>query len=153
CEDVAQLLGLPLQRTVKSIVLAVDAPRKEGHPAGEATIWLLLVRGDHELNEVKAGKVDGLKDGFRFATEAEIVATLGPRPGYLVPLATRRPIRIRADRTVANMSDFVCGANEDGFHIAGVNWVRDLPEPVVADVRSVVAGDPSPDGKGVLAIQ
>ncbi len=153
CEDVAQLLGLPLERTVKSIVLAVDAPKKEGQPAADAAIWLLLIRGDHELNEVKAGKVAGLRDGYRFATEAEIVATFGTKPGYLGPIGARRPIRIVADRTVANMSDFVCGANEEGFHTTGVNWGRDLPEPEVADLRSVVAGDPSPDGKGVLAIQ
>jgi prolyl-tRNA synthetase len=152
CEDVAQLLGLPLERTVKSIVLAVDAGKADGH-AGGAAIWLLLIRGDHELNEVKAGKVTGLKDGYRFATEAEIVATFGTRPGYLGPIGTKRPIRIVADRTVANMSDFVCGANEEGFHLTGVNWGRDLAEPAVADLRNVVAGDPSPDGKGVLAIQ
>ncbi len=153
CEDVAQLLGLPLERTVKSIVLAVD--RRD--PAGNATgsdIWLLLIRGDHELNEVKAGKVDGLKAGFRFATEAEIRAAFGCRPGYLGPIGARQPVTVVADRTVANMGDFVCGANEEDFHIAGVNWGRDLPEPrQVADLRNVVAGDPSPDGKGVLAIQ
>jgi len=97
--------------------------------------------------------VAGLRDGFRFATEAEILATFGTRPGYLGPIGTKRPIKIVADRTVANMSDFVCGANEEDFHFTGVNWGRDLPEPQVADVRSVVAGDPSPDGKGVLAIQ
>jgi len=94
-----------------------------------------------------------LKDGFRFATEAEILAAFGTRPGYLGPINTRRPIRVVADRTVANMSDFVCGANEEDFHFTGVNWGRDLAEPDVADLRSVVAGDPSPDGKGVLAIQ
>ncbi|HTT10162.1 MAG TPA: proline--tRNA ligase [Burkholderiaceae bacterium] len=151
CEDVAQLLGIPLGRTVKSIALAVDAPA--AGDTREAAIWLLLIRGDHELNEVKANKVPGLKDGFRFATEAEILAAFGTRPGYLGPINTRRPIRVVADRTVANMSDFVCGANEEDFHFTGVNWGRDLAEPDVADLRSVVAGDPSPDGKGVLAIQ
>jgi prolyl-tRNA synthetase len=153
CEDVADLLGLPLARTVKSIVLAVDCGDAAGAPL-DPGVWLLLVRGDHDLNEVKAGKVAGLKDGFRFATEAEIRATFGCRPGYLGPIGTRRPIRIVADRTVANMSDFVCGANEENFHLAGVNWGRDLPEPeLIADLRNVLAGDPSPDGKGVLAIQ
>jgi prolyl-tRNA synthetase len=153
CEEVAELLGLPLERTVKSIVLAVDVKDSSGGVTG-SEIWLLLVRGDHELNEVKAGKVPGLKDGFRFATEAEIRAAFDCRPGYLGPIGTRQPVRVVADRTVANMSDFVCGANEEGFHIAGVSWGRDLPEPEqVADLRSVVAGDPSPDGKGVLAIQ
>jgi prolyl-tRNA synthetase len=152
CEDVAQLLGIPLERTVKSIVLAVEQRDADGKP-GDPSIWLLLVRGDHELNEVKAGKVAGLKDGFRFATEAEIRATFGCRPGYLGPIGAHRPIKVVADRTVANMSDFVSGANAEGFHFTGVNWGRDLPEPDVADIRSVVAGDPSPDGKGVLAIQ
>lgn len=147
CAQVAELLGLPLVRTVKSIVLAVD--RESG-----ADIWLLLLRGDHELNEVKAGKVPGLGNGFRFATEAEIRAAFGCRPGYLGPIGARRPLTIVADRTVANMSDFVCGANEEGYHLTGVNWGRDLPEPdLVADIRNVVAGDPSPDGKGRLAIQ
>jgi len=152
CEDVATLLGLPLARTVKSIVLAVDRLDEAGNP-GPAEIWLVLIRGDHELNEVKVGKVEGLKGGFRFATEAEILDTFGCKPGYLGPIGTRRPVRLVADRTVANMSDFVSGANEEDFHYTGVNWERDLPEPHVADVRSVVAGDPSPDGKGVLAIQ
>jgi prolyl-tRNA synthetase len=152
CEDVAELLGLPLVRTVKSIVLAVDRHDEAGNPA-PAEIWLVLVRGDHELNEVKVGKVEGLKGGFRFASEAEILDTFGCKPGYLGPIGTRKPVKVVADRTVANMSDFVSGANEQDFHFTGVNWVRDLPEPVVADVRSVVAGDPSPDGKGVLAIQ
>jgi len=153
CEEVAELLGLPLERTVKSIVLAVDRRDPSGNVTG-SEIWLLLIRGDHELNEVKAGKLPGLKDGFRFATEAEIRSAFGCRPGYLGPIGTRQPVRVVADRTVANMSDFVCGANEADFHIAGVNWGRDLPEPEqVADLRNVVAGDPSPDGKGALAIQ
>ncbi len=151
CEDVAQLLGIPLTATVKAIVLAVDRPEEQGRTSAE--IWLLLVRGDHELNEVKAGKVAGLSGGFRFATEAEIRAAFGCRPGYLGPVNTRLPVQVVADRTVANMNDFVCGANEEDFHLAGVNWGRDLPEPMVADLRSVAAGDPSPDGKGVLAIQ
>jgi len=151
CEDVAAFLGLPLARTVKSIVLAVDTAT--GDEPAPAEIWLVLIRGDHELNETKVGKVDGLKGGFRFATEAEIVDTFGCKPGYLGPICTRRPVRVVADRTVANMSDFVSGANDEGYHYTGVNWGRDLAEPVVADVRSVVAGDPSPDGKGVLAIQ
>ena len=151
CEDVAAFLGLPLARTVKSIVLAVDSAT--GDELAPAEIWLVLIRGDHELNEIKVGKVDGLKGGFRFATEAEIVDTFGCKPGYLGPIGTRRPVRVVADRTVANMSDFVSGANDEGYHYTGVNWGRDLAEPVVADVRSVVAGDPSPDGKGVLAIQ
>jgi prolyl-tRNA synthetase len=153
CADVAALLGLPLDRTVKSLVLATD----EKNDAGEivkSTVWLLLVRGDHELNEIKAGKLHGLKAGFRFATGAEIEDHFGCKPGYLGPIGTKKPVKVVADRTVANMSDFVCGANEEHFHFTGVNWGRDLPEPdEVADIRNVVAGDPSPDGKGELAIQ
>jgi prolyl-tRNA synthetase len=153
CEEVADLMGLPLARTVKSIVLAVDRKDEAGRPMA-ADIWLLLLRGDHELNEVKAGKLPGLNGGFRFASEAEIRAAFGCRPGYLGPIGARQSVTVIADRTVANMSDFVCGANEEGFHLAGVNWSRDLPEPAtVADLRNVVAGDPSPDGNGVLAIQ
>ncbi len=153
CSEVAALLGLPLARTVKSLVLATD----ERSVAGDiirTTVWLLLVRGDHDLNEVKAGKVAGLKDGFRFATVAEIDEHFGCKPGYLGPIGLRRPVKVVADRTVARMADFVCGANETDFHYTGVNWGRDLPEPdSVADLRNVVAGDPSPDAKGVLAIQ
>jgi prolyl-tRNA synthetase len=160
CEDVATLLGLPIERTVKSLVIAVD-PTADAAAAGEqARVTLLLVRGDHELNEVKAGKVAGLK-GFRFATEAEIVEHFGCRPGYLGPIGTPKPVRVIADRTVARMSDFVCGANREGHHHTGVNWARDV-EPQLAlhgitleeaDLRNVVAGDPSPDGAGRLAIQ
>ncbi len=147
CEDVAKLLGIPLERTVKSIVLAADTPLG-------AEVWLLLVRGDHELNEVKVGKLLGLDSGFRFASEQEIIEHFGCPPGFLGPLNTQKPVKIVADRTVANMSDFVSGANEIDFHIQGINWGRDLPEPdIVADIRNVVAGDPSPDGKGALAIQ
>ena len=153
CEDVAALLGLPLSQTVKSLVLATDEKNEAGDIV-RSTVWLLLIRGDHSLNEVKAGKLPGLKDGFRFATAAEIDAHFGCRPGYLGPVATIKPVKVVADRTVAAMSDFVCGANAADFHHTGVNWGRDLPEPdQVADIRNVVAGDPSPDGKGVLAIQ
>jgi prolyl-tRNA synthetase len=153
CEDVAALLGIPLQRTVKSLVLATDEKSKAGDIV-KTTVWLLLVRGDHSLNEIKAGKVEGLKDGFRFATVSEIEDHFGCRPGYLGPIGTRKPVKVVADRTVARMADFVCGANEADFHITGANWGRDLPEPdLVADIRNVVAGDPSPDGAGVLAIQ
>ena len=157
CPDVAALLGLPLSQTVKSLVLATDDTNEQGEIV-KSTIWLLLVRGDHDLNEVKAGKIQladgsGLKAGFRFATESEIVAHFGTKPGYLGPIGVQN-VKVIADRTVANMSDWVCGANEEGFHIQGVNWGRDLPEPdLVADIRNVVEGDPSPDGKGVLAIQ
>jgi prolyl-tRNA synthetase len=147
CEDVATLLGLSLERTVKSVVLATDNE-------GKTELWLLMLRGDHELNEVKASKLAGLKDGFRFATEAEIVEHFGCKPGYLGPVGLKKPVHVIADLTVANMSDFVTGANEVDAHLTGVNWGRDLPEPeAVADLRNVVEGDPSPDGKGRLSIQ
>ena len=153
CADVATLLGLPLSQTVKSLVLATDEASEKGEIT-KTTVWLLLLRGDHDLNEVKASKVPGLKNGFRFASGSEIEAHFGCKPGYLGPLQMKQPVRVVADRTVALMADFVCGANEPDFHYTGVNWGRDLPEPdAVADLRNVVAGDPSPDGRGVLAIQ
>jgi len=157
CAAVATFLGLPLQHTVKSLVLATDALNEAGDIT-KTTVWLLLIRGDHNMNEVKVGKVEGLKDGFRFATVTEIEEHFGCKPGYLGPIFStddlKKPVKVVADRTVANMADFVCGANEADFHCTGVNWGRDLPEPdLVADIRDVVAGDPSPDGQGVLAIQ
>ena len=153
CEDVAELLGVPLQNTVKSLVLASDDTNDAGD-VQNTTVWLLLVRGDHSLNEVKAGKLDGLKAGFRFATAAEIDAHFGCKPGYLGLVDLKKPVKVVADRTVAMMSDFICGANAADFHYTGVNWGRDVPEPdLVADIRNVVVGDPSPDGKGVLAVQ
>ncbi len=152
CADVAALLGVPLTSTVKSLVLATDVAGTEG--ASVTTVWLLLVRGDHELNEVKAGKIPGLAGGFRFATANEIEANFGSPPGYLGPIGMNDGVRLVVDRTVATMSDFVCGANAVDFHYTGVNWGRDLPEPkLVADLRNVVEGDPSPDGKGPLSIQ
>ena len=144
CEDVAAFLNLPLEKTVKSVALAVDT-------ATGAKLFLLLLRGDHELNEIKVSKVAGLAD-FRFATEAEILEYFGTVPGYLGPVGLKKPLTIIADRTVANMSDFICGANKEGFHLSGINWERDLPEATVVDIRNVVAGDASPDGKGVLEI-
>ncbi|MDO5103270.1 MAG: proline--tRNA ligase [Lautropia sp.] len=160
CADVATFLGLPLDRTIKSLVLATEAAAGEGEPP-KVTVWLLMLRGDHSMNEVKVGKVPGLA-GFRFATEAEILDHFGTPPGYIGPVGTKKPVRLVVDRTVANMSDFVAGANEVDYHISGINWGRDLPLPapegesgpvMVADIRNVQVGDPSPDGKGVLAIQ
>ncbi|MDR6843192.1 prolyl-tRNA synthetase [Pseudoxanthomonas sacheonensis] len=135
CEEVAALLAIPLARTAKSIA-AMTA----------AGFVLALVRGDHAINEIKLAKVPGLAD-YRMATEAEILEHLGSEPGFLGPLNTKKPIRVVADREVAALADFVVGANEAGFHIAGVNWSRDLPEPdTVADIRNVVAGDRAQDG-------
>lgn len=153
CEDVALLLGVPLSTTVKSLVLATDVVDADGNPKG-SQVWLLLVRGDHDMNEIKVSKVPGLDKGFRFATNAEIEDHFGCKPGYLGPIALKQPVKIVADRDVAVMADWITGANVVDFHMTGVNWGRDLPEPdVVADIRNVVAGDASPDGKGVLAIE
>ena len=136
CEDVAALLQLPLQRTIKALAVMQDKD-----------FVLLFVRGDHSLNEIKTQKFLGT---FRFASEAEIRGALGCKPGYIGPVGAK--VRIVADRTVAAMSDLVCGANEEGFHLAAVNWGRDAGEPEVADIRNIVEGDPSPDGKGTLKI-
>jgi len=153
CADVAEHLGIRLQKTVKSLVLATEERDASG-AVKAVQIWLLLVRGDHDLNEVKAGKVEGLKTGFRFATVPEIIDHFGIKPGFLGPVGMKKPVKVVADRTVANMSDFVTGANRWDHHLTGVNWGRDLPEPdLVADIRNVCEGDPSPDGQGVLAIQ
>ncbi|MES2784043.1 MAG: proline--tRNA ligase [Pseudomonadota bacterium] len=153
CADVAQLLNVPLQSTVKSLVLATDETNDKGEIVA-SQVWLLLLRGDHDMNEIKAARVAGLDRGFRFATGAEIVDHFGTKPGYLGPIGTKKPVNIVADREVAIMSDWICGANEEDFHYTGVNWGRDLPEPVaVADLRNVVEGDLSPDGKGLLAIE
>ena len=141
CEEVAKLMGLALARTVKSVAVV-----------GEQGFVLALVRGDHMVNEIKLSKVPGLAE-FRLATEAEIQAHLGCEPGFIGPVKPVQAITVIADRSVAAMADFVVGANRKGFHLAGVNWGRDLPEPaLVADLRNVVEGDPSPDGKGTLRI-
>jgi prolyl-tRNA synthetase len=146
CEDVAALLCIPLARTVKSVaMMGEDAD-------GKPQFVLALVRGDHVVNEIKLAKLPGLGE-YRLATEGEIDTHLGSEPGFLGPVAPRQPIRVVADRSVASMADFVVGANEKGYHLAGVNWGRDLPEPdLVADIRNVVAGDPSPDGHGTLGL-
>ena len=139
CEDVAALLGIGIEKTVKAIALMADGQ-----------FYLLLLRGDHTLNEIKAAKLPGLAN-FRFATEEEIRAALNCPPGFIGPVGVAASVKIYADHTVAAMSDFVCGANKPKYHLAGVNFGRDLPEPsVVADIRNVVTGDPSPDGKGSL---
>ncbi|MDI9332251.1 MAG: proline--tRNA ligase [Alphaproteobacteria bacterium] len=152
CEDVAALLGVPLSTTVKSLVLATDRVLESG--ATQTTVWLLLLLGDHDMNEVKVGKLPGMEGGFRFASVAEIEDHFGCKPGFLGPVGLKKPVRVVADRSVACLADFICGANQPDHHITGVNWGRDLPEPAaVADIRNVVAGDPSPDGAGPLAIE
>jgi len=153
CAEVAELLGLPLTKTIKSLVLATDELNNEGVVV-KSQVWLLLVRGDHDMNEVKVGKLPGFEKGFRFASIAEIEDHFGCKPGYLGPIGLQKPLKIVIDREVAVMADWVCGANAVDFHMTGANWGRDLPEPdSVADIRNVVAGDASPDGKGVLAIE
>ena len=141
CEDVTALLNLPLSQSVKALAVV-----------SEDKMFMLLVRGDHQLNEVKAAKLPGL-NALRFATDKEIEARIGCRPGYIGPVGVSADVMVIADRSVVVMSDFVCGANEAGFHLTGVNFGRDLPEPAfVADIRNAIAGDPSPDGKGQLEI-
>lgn len=153
CADVAELLGVPLSTTIKSLVLATDIVDEAGNPKG-SQVWLLLLRGDHDMNEIKVSKLPGLNQGFRFATLAEIEDHFGCKPGYLGPLNLKKPVKLVADREAAVMADWITGANEVDFHMTGVNWGRDLPEPdLIADIRNVVAGDASPDGKGVLAIE
>jgi prolyl-tRNA synthetase len=146
CADVAEYLAVDLTHIVKSI--AVVSEKSEA----SKTFALLLLRGDHEMNEVKAGKIAAIAP-FRFASDSEVQEFLGCVPGYIGPVAVdREKVAIFADRAVAAMSDFVCGANQAGFHLTGVNFGRDLPEPDVVDLRNVVTGDPSPDGRGTLAI-
>jgi prolyl-tRNA synthetase len=153
CADVAQLLGVPLATTVKSLVLATDTLDEAGAVVS-SKVWLLLLRGDHDMNEVKVGKVPGLDQSWRFANTAEIESHFGCRPGYLGPIGLKQAVELVVDREVAVMADWICGGNEVDVHLTGVNWGRDLPEPTrVADIRNIVEGDASPDGKGVLAIE
>lgn len=141
CEDVAKLLGISIERTVKAIALIA-----------ENKFYLLLLRGDHNLNEIKVGKLPGLAD-FRFAIDEEIRSYLNCPPGFIGPVGVNANVTVIADKSVAIMSDFVCGANKPKFHLRGVNFGRDLPEPVlVADIRNVISGDTSPDGKGKLEL-
>ena len=152
CAEVAELLAIELNTAVKSLVLATDETNDKGETL-KTHVWLLLLRGDHEMNEVKVGKVPGLAN-FRFASLPEIDEHFGCQPGYLGPLNLKKPVKLVVDREVAVMANWICGANEADFHITGVNWGRDLPEPdLIADIRDVVAGDASPDGQGVLAIE
>jgi len=135
CEAVAELLHIPLQRTIKSVAVMTT----------DHTFVLALVRGDHQVNEIKLAKIQGLA-GYRMAEADELADYLGSEPGFIGPLGARKAIRVIADRDVAAMADFVVGANEKGFHITGVNWGRDLPEPEVADIRNVMEGDRAIDG-------
>ncbi len=144
CEAVAELLKIPLERNIKA--LAVMATENN-----QLKFYLLLLRADHSLNEIKVNKINGLAD-FRFATGDEVRENLnGCPPGFIGPVGVGSHVTVIADRTVVNMSDFVCGANKPKYHLRGVNFGRDLTEPaLVADIRNVVEGDASPDGKGTL---
>ncbi|WP_310742711.1 proline--tRNA ligase [Pasteurella multocida] len=142
--ELVEQFNQPIEKTVKTLV--VHATEESGHK-----LVALLVRGDHELNEIKAEKVDIVASPLQFATDEEIRAVVGAGTGSLGPINLPMPIVI--DRTVANMDNFSAGANQDGKHYFGINWVRDLPVPHIADLRNVVEGDPSPDGKGVLQIK
>jgi len=135
CQAVAELLDIALTATVKSVALMTS----------EGQFVLALVRGDHDINEIKLGKLAGMAD-YRLANEAEITAHLGADPGFLGPVNPAQAIRVIADRNAAALADFVVGANENGFHLTGVNWGRDLAEPEIADIRNVVAGDLAADG-------
>jgi len=146
CEQVAELLNIGLERTIKAMALIATLED------GNSQFNLLLLRGDHRMNEIKVNKLEGLKE-FRFATEEEVRENLKCPPGFIGPVGVGAHVRIIADRTVAAMSDFVCGANKPKYHLSGVNFGRDLPEPsIVADIRNVVEGDVSPDGKGLLSL-
>lgn len=148
CELVAEYLNVPLETNVKSVVFSVEKK------SGEKVLCMLLIRADHELNDVKVSKLPIFKEAkfYDMATEAQIMEFFGTTPGYLGPVKPLKEVVVIADRTVANMSDFICGGNKDGTHYVGVNWGRDLPEPQVEDIRNVVEGDPAADGNGTLAI-
>ncbi|MTD27266.1 proline--tRNA ligase [Erwinia sorbitola] len=142
--ELVEQFAIPIEKTVKTLM--VHATKESGH-----TLVALLVRGDHELNEIKAEHIDIVAEPLTFATEEEIRTLVNAGPGSLGPVGLNMPII--ADRTVAAMSDFSAGANIDGQHLKGINWERDLPLPRVADIRNVVEGDASPDGKGTLLIK
>ncbi|RRO10882.1 proline--tRNA ligase [Pectobacterium aquaticum] len=142
--ELVEQFTLPVEKTVKTLL--VKATEESGHK-----LVALLVRGDHELNEIKAEKIAQVASPLTFATEEEIRATIGAGPGSLGPVKLSIPVVV--DRTVAAMNDFSAGANIDGKHYFGINWERDVTLPQVADIRNVVEGDISPDGKGTLQIK
>jgi prolyl-tRNA synthetase len=145
CEDVANLIGARIQKTVKTIAL-INQTKKANE------FFIVLLRGDHELNEVKLSKIKDYEN-FRFATDEEVKEHLKCPPGFIGPVGVQPSIKILADKSVSILSDFICGANEPKLHLKGVNFVRDLPEPILfADLRKVVEGDMSPDKQGILKI-
>jgi len=142
--DLVEQFKLPIEKTVKTLIVAASEE-------SEADFVALIVRGDHELNEIKAEKLPQVEAPLRFATEEEIRAAVGAGPGSLGPVNLKLPVII--DRAVEKAADFGAGANVDGKHYFGINWERDLPVPEVADLRNVAEGDPSPCGKGNLSIK
>jgi prolyl-tRNA synthetase len=140
--DLAAFLKVPASQTLKALIV-------EGSEGG---VVALLVRGDHELNAIKAQKLPGVYSPLRMAGPEQVRAATGCEPGYLGPVGLPAGIKVYADRSAAHLADFVCGANEKDMHLTGVNWGRDLPEPEVVDIRNVVPGDPSPSGTGTLGI-
>lgn len=140
-DALAEAMNIPATQQVKILLV-------EGED--DSTVALLL-RGDHNLNEIKAEKIDGITAPLTFTTEETIIKLTGSKPGSLGPVGLN--LRVIADYAVAPLSDFVCGANKEGYHLKGVNWVRDLPEPEFMDIRNIVAGDPSPDGEGEIEIR
>ncbi|ROQ20478.1 prolyl-tRNA synthetase [Marinimicrobium koreense] len=145
-EQVAGFLKVAPEQTVKTLIVLGEAPEE-----GSAPLVALVLRGDHELNDIKAEKIEGIATPLTFAPEERIEAELGAGVGSLGPVGLT--IRVLVDRAAAQLADFVCGANRNGYHLTGVNWERDVPLNDVVDLRNVVAGDPSPDGKGQLEIK
>ncbi|MDX1668713.1 MAG: proline--tRNA ligase, partial [Limnobacter sp.] len=148
CEAVVEQLSVDLGRSVKAVVFANEQESEEG---AKVSLLLALVRGDHEVNDIKLGKLEGIGE-LRLANDDEIRKAFGCDPGFLGPVDVPPGVRVVADLSVAALGDFICGANQADYHLTGVNWGRDLPEPEVADIRNVLEGDPSPDGKGTLSI-
>lgn len=145
-EQVCAFFSCPAAQTVKTLLVYGEAEENGNQP-----LIALVLRGDHQLNDIKAEKIPGIASPLTFAEEKDIKAALNCAPGSIGPVGLS--LRTIVDRSAAHCADFICGANDDGFHLSGVNWERDVPLTEVADIREVVSGDPSPDGKGTLQIK
>lgn len=145
-EAISQFLNIDATRTVKTLLVKAEADEE-----GNAGLVALILRGDHSLNEIKAENLAGIAEPLTMATDEEIEATIGCKAGSIGPVSLNIPVIV--DRSAAHLADFVCGANKEGIHLTGVNWERDLPLGRVEDIRDVVEGDASPDGKGTLEIR
>lgn len=143
---ISEFLELDVKRTVKTLLVKGEADED-----GNAGLVALILRGDHSLNEIKAENLAGIAEPLTMATDEEILAAVGCQPGSIGPVNLNVPVIV--DRSAAHLADFVCGANKDDYHLTGVNWERDVPLARVEDIRNVVEGDPSPDGKGTLEIR